>query len=356
VTPRPISFYADQIRPALPRHAFEPVPARVAWVCVHLAIIAAATATLALHLVTGWLRWPLALLIGHSFAGLAFVGHEALHGAVVKGRKQIHALGLLCFLPFTVSPRLWIAWHNKVHHGNTMNPEVDPDAYPTLGQYRARRVLRVVDRYSLGRGQWFGWTTLILGFTVQHLQILFGASRRPRYLSPPQWRWALAETLAGLALWGALAVGLGPGVFLFAYAIPLMVGNIIVMSYILTNHSLSPLTPEVNDPLLNSLSVLVPAPIAAAHLNFGHHVEHHLFPTLSSRYTGLVRDELLERWPGRYQSMSLVRALWQLVRTPRVYMNDTTLIQPGTGREFPTLQPTLEAEPGAESPTLRSLG
>lgn len=80
-----------------------------------------ALATLALA--SGWGGWPLwpllSLVIGTSFAGLTFLGHETLHGAVLRGRALPRLVGFIGFLPFVISPRLWVAWHNRVHHGNT---------------------------------------------------------------------------------------------------------------------------------------------------------------------------------------------------------------------------------------------
>ena len=43
----------------------------------------------------------------------------------------------------------------------------------------------------------------------------------------------------------------------FAFVLPLLFANGLVMAFILTNHGLSPLT-DVNDPLVNSLSVTAP--------------------------------------------------------------------------------------------------
>ena len=47
-----------------------------------------------------------------------------------------------------------------------------------------------------------------------------------------------------------------------------------------------------------------------------------------------------ERWPERYQSMSLPAALRALHRTARIYKDDVTLVDPKTGREYATLAPT----------------
>jgi len=75
----------------------------------------------------------------------------------------------------------------------------------------------------------------------------------------------------------------------FVYVLPLIVANTIVMSFILTNHNLSPLSP-VNDPLVNSLSVTLPRSLEWLTLDFGFHVEHHLFPTMSARHGRVVRE------------------------------------------------------------------
>jgi fatty acid desaturase len=70
-------------------------------------------------------------------------------------------------------------------------------------------------------------------------------------------------------------------------------------------------------------------------MRFGFHVEHHLFPAMSSRHAPAVREVLRERWPDRYQSMPLWRALRAMHRSARVYRDDTTLIDPGTGQLWP---------------------
>ena len=149
---------------------------------------------------------------------------------------------------------------------------------------------------------------------------------------------AIAETVAGVAVWATVAVLVGLVSFLFVFVIPLLVANVIVMSFILTNHALSPRV-EINDPLVTGLSVTTPRWLEWITLQFGYHVEHHLFPAMSSRNARTVRALLRKRWPGRYQSMPLWRALGQLHRTARVYKDAVTLVDPRTGREYPKLGP-----------------
>jgi fatty acid desaturase len=132
--------------------------------------------------------------------------------------------------------------------------------------------------------------------------------------------------------------GIDTVIQLFVFVLPLLVANAIVMSFILTNHSLSPRV-EINDPLVSGLSVTAPRWIEWVTLRFGYHVEHHLFPAMSSRHARTVRELLCERWPERYKSMPLRKALRELHRTARIYKDAVTLIDPRTGDEFPTLMP-----------------
>lgn len=247
-------------------------------------------------------------------------------------------MGWLGFSPFVVSPRLWVAWHNRVHHGHTNHPERDPDAYPTLETYEASRAVRAAMQVAPGNGRWTGVIPLLFGFSIHSAHVLIRA-RRWGYMKPNAHRLALLESGFALALWAALALHIGPLHFLFAYLVPLMVANAIVMGFILTNHSLNPMTDQ-NDPLLNSLSVTLPRSLEWLTLRFGYHVEHHIFPSMSSRHAVRVRAILRRRWPERYQSMPLHRALLMLHRTPRVYKAHDTLIDPRTSRECPALSPT----------------
>ena len=89
------------------------------------------------------------------------------------------------------------------------------------------------------------------------------------------------------------------------------------MSFILTNHSLSPRV-EINDPLVSGLSVTTPRWIEWITLRFGYHVEHHLFPAMSSRHARKVRDLVDARWPERYQSMPLVARCAGSIARPRL--------------------------------------
>jgi fatty acid desaturase len=293
----------------------------------------------------------LSVVIGLSFAGLTFLGHETLHGAIVRGPRLRHVVGWLGFLPFVVSPRLWVAWHNRVHHGNTQHESLDPDAYPTLQVYRQSRAIRLATAIAPGLRRLRGALSYLIGFSVQSGHMLLVARSRG-YLPAKEHALAITETLLGISFWATLAAWLGGRDFVFAFALPLLVANAVVMGFILTNHSLSPLTTQ-NDPLQNSLSVSTPKLVQWLTLGFGFHVEHHLFPAMSARHAPEVCALLRAHYPEKYQSLSLLRATAALNSSPRVYKDRTTLVDPSTGREWPTLhEAQVTASRGPALPTL----
>ena len=333
-----MAAYARQVRPLLPDGTFAPARSRALWIPLHYAIIAVLCWLIGSGRVP-WMLWPVvAVAIGCSLAGVTFVAHEALHGGVVRGRTAIRVVGWLGFLPFCISPQLWMAWHNRVHHNHCGKVGVDPDMYPTIHEYRTEHRARVMaDYFGLGQRRLRGVLSLLFGLTGQSVQILL-ASRRTGMLSPRLYRRAIIESLMGVAVWATVVVLVGFPGFVFVYVIPLMVANSIVMVFIVTNHNLSPLS-QVNDPLVNSLSVTLPRVLEWLTLDFGFHVEHHLFPTMSHRHGRVVRDVLRAQFPERYQSLPLTAAISRLNNTARVYLDDTTLTDPRSGRTYPTLTP-----------------
>jgi fatty acid desaturase len=315
----------------------------------------AISATAIVAIANGWLPWQLvpllSIVIGASFAGITFVGHELLHGGIVRGRRLQRVLGWICFLPFVVSPLLWIAWHNGRHHAKANLPD-DPDRYPTLAEYRVRAGARfAVDSFSLGGRRWRGVLSLLFGFTGQSgLQLVI--ARKIGILTPSQHRVAIFETALGVAFWATVGILVGFVPFLFVFLLPLMVANSIVMMFILTNHSLSPCV-AINDPLASGLTVTLPRALEWLTLGFGFHVEHHLFPAMSTRHAPKVRALLQAKYPERYQTMPLGEALRRLHRTARVYKDDTTLFDPKTNREYATLpDAVVETEARADAPVV----
>ena len=335
---RSVQQYAREVRRHLPAAVFQRTPARLLWLPLHLGIIAAA----AIVVVRATPAWPLAVLCavaaGHSWGCLGFLAHEAQHHALVKSRMVERLVGYCGFGIYCLSPTLWTAWHNQAHHGNTGKPVADPDGFGTLRFWQKSAVVQALEKVSPGSRYKRSAAFLFIWFSLHSALVLLFHSRRNHYYARVSRRAVYAESAAMLAFWIAVFAIVGPWSFLFIYVLPLLVANAVIMSYIATNHFLNPLT-EVNDPLANSLSVTGPRWLENLHLQFGYHVEHHLFPMMSGRHAPIVRQVLVALYGESYLTMPHGRALRLLYTRPKVHGTHDTLIDPRTMTTFNTLAP-----------------
>src|SRR5262245_42718615 len=334
----PIQHYAREVRPHLAPAVFQPAPGRLLWLPVHLGIIGA----LATYVGWGTPRTSVALLCaivaGHSWGCLGFLAHEAMHHALTRNRALEKLVGYCGFGIYCLSPTLWAAWHNQAHHGNTGKPVADPDGFGTLRFWEKSRIVRALETFAPGSRRPQSALFLFLWFPVHSLLVLLFHSKRNGYYARVSRCTVYAESAAMLAFWGGVLALVGPRSFLFVYVVPLMVANAMVMSYIATNHFLNPLT-ETNDPLANTLSVTGPRCLERLHLQFGYHVEHHLFPTVSGRHAPAVRDVIRRLYGHRYLTMPHARALRLLYTRPKIHDGCDALIDPRTGERFAVLAP-----------------
>lgn len=316
-----------RIRADLPADTFDRTPWRALWF-VPLSIGAAAAIATSIVAEPAWyLRVLLGVAAGHCFAAMGFLAHEALHGALVRSRSTQTALGYLGFGSVLVSPTLWRTWHNQVHHGKTNKGNSDPDSFGTLSRYEKEPSTRFVARLAPGSRHWSSVFFFGYWFTFHGQVVLWIQSRYMRSFARMNRRRAIAETLAFVAAWATVAWFAGPVGAVYTVLIPVMVANAIVMSYIATNHFMRPLT-AANDPIENSMSVTTHPVLDRLHFNFSHHVEHHLFPTMSAHHAPRLRTWLRANEPDRYVSPAHRTALSYLYRTPRVYLDASTLCDP----------------------------
>lgn len=335
---RHLGFYTRILKKRLPREYFQPVPSRMLWAIPHLAVIIAGMIGLVKVDLQWWLKMPISLLIGTSMASLGFLGHEVLHGTVVRTPWLRNLLGQLCFWQFSIGPILWRRWHNVEHHGNTQHEHDDPDAMHTLEDFHERPALQILYRIA----PWLRAVLMLLAFTfwfsVHSHKILF--TFLPE-LAPRERVKVLFQYTLPTGFWVGLLFLVGPVNWLWSFLLPLAVANFIVMSYIATNHLLNPLTP-INDPLANSLTVTSPKWVDILHLNFSHHTEHHLFPGINPKYAPRIKELCKELWPDRYNEMPHWQAVLMVCLTPRVYYNYNQLIDPVRRLVYPVVGRGLE--------------
>lgn len=338
----PRAHYVAELRPEIPESAYAPARSRMLLIPIYLAVVVLGICAIGLHWVPMYV-WPiLSVVIGVGFACQTFITHEGLHGGITRNKLVQNLQAYLGFAPFLLAPRIWVAWHNQTHHAITNQPG-DPDAFPTIEEYKTQTGARIaVDHFAVGPNRLRGIWTMAFGFVMQAAHQTHSI-KKFKYASGFGAVLAYIETAAMIGLWVALLVMIGFVPWLFAFLIPHMVANAIVIAFILTNHSLSPYIP-INDPLITGLSVTVPKIVDRLTLNFGYHTEHHLFPAMSSRHAPLIKKLCIEHWPERYQAMPLSTALLEINRTARVYKDAVTLFDPDTGREWSAILPRERAE------------
>ncbi|WP_088104018.1 fatty acid desaturase family protein [Halalkalibacter urbisdiaboli] len=326
-------WYAARVKKHLPEEAFKPVPTRLIGGFIYLCVVVASFLVIGLLDLHPLVNILFSFIIGASFAGLGFLGHEILHGTVIKKPWVRDLLGAVAFWPLNTGPKLWRKWHNMNHHVHTQHDEHDPDSWPMLDKISKLKFFRWIYRLPFFIRATFAFASLTIQFTMHSLKCFFIYIKdfNPK-TQPKVWLQAILPWVS----WFALLPIMGFSNWFFAYLLPLFIANFIVMAYISTNHRLNPLTP-VNDPLANSLTVTVPKWVDVIHFNFSYHTEHHLFPAMSSKYYPLVKEELKKTWPERYHEMPMGQALIALWKTPRVYVEHQELFEPKKGKLYGSL-------------------
>ena len=332
-----VQHYAREVRRHLPLEVFRPVAGRVWWLPVHLIVIVAAAIPV-LADAPWYVALACAVIAGHSWGCLGFLAHEAKHQALTPNRTLAHFVGLCGFAPYCLSPTLWTAWHNQAHHGNTGKPVADPDGFGTLRFWQKNRIVRALETFAPGSERPQSALFLFVWFSIHSLLVLVFHSERNGYYARISRPAVYRESGAMLASWLLVLALIGPRSFVFVYVVPVLVANAIVMSYIATNHFLNPLT-ETNDPLANTLSVTAPPWLERLHLQFGYHVEHHLFPTMSGHHAPAVRTVLRRLYGERYLTLPHGRALRLLYTRPKLHDGDDVLVNPRTNDRFAALAP-----------------
>ena len=337
-----LTFYQQELKKKLPEGIFKRTPMRFFYFLSFLSINVLIIYSV-IHFDPAWyIKVLAAFFIGQLNAGLAFFAHETLHGSIFKNKLVQDIIGFIGFLPFFVSPTYWRYWHNTLHHGNTQLIFKDPDAYPTLPVYRRSKYMRFIFKLAPGSNNPLSFLYFFYWFSFQSvLNQTFMRFKNKMWQNLNHTRVSY-EFLTIFVLTVLYTYFVGFENFLWLILIPAAIQNYVVLSYIATNHNISPLT-KINDPLVNSLTVTTPRFWSFLHLNFGYHVEHHLFPRVSCAHAKTLHNLLKEMYPDTYHHMPKWQALKLLYKTPRIYKNHEELIHPKTMKTYPTLSKRKDA-------------
>lgn len=333
---KPLAFYQQELKKRLPESVFQRNPARLGYFFSFLAMNISLIAIVMTLNPAWYVKLLIAFAIGQLNTSIGFFAHETLHGSIVKSRRLQDMIGMIALAPFFVSPTYWRYWHNALHHGNTQLIYKDPDAFPTLSVYKRSKYMRFVFDLSPGSRNPISYLYFFYWFSFQSII-------NTSYMRFKNKMWAnmdhakvTREFILILMALGTYVYFVGSENFLWLVLIPFFVQNYSILSYISTNHNISPLT-KINDPLENSLTVTTNRFQEMFHLNFGYHVEHHLFPRVSCAHSKKIHMLLKEMYPTKYKHMPKWEALKHLYRTPRIYKNSNELIHPKTNETYSTI-------------------
>ena len=333
-----LSLYQQELKQHLPQEVFQRVPSRVFYLISFMALNIALIATVIVLNPAWYYKLAAGLIIGQLNASMAFFAHEVLHGSVFKSKWLQDITGFIGFGAYLMSPTYWRFWHNTLHHGNTQLIYKDPDAFPTMSVYKRSKLMRVIFELSPGSKNILSYGYLFYWFSWQSVMNQTYLRFKSKMWEKLDQKQVTLEFTAVVLLGAGYLYLVGFENLLWLVVIPLMIQNYIILSYIITNHNISPLT-KVNDPLVNSLSVTNDPLSTFVHMNFGYHVEHHLFPRVSPKHAKKIHLLLNEMYPEKYLCMPKWRALKYIYMTPRIYKNSEELVHPHTLETFPTLSP-----------------
>lgn len=328
--------YAKKIRPLLPPAAFIVNPNRVWVLLINLAILLLGW-NIIVHLPDGWLGYylPLALIMGNSIVVLLFSSHELLHSKLIKNLYLRRLLSILGLTMLWMPPTFWKAVHNREHHSKT-NSLRDPDRnyLATQPNNWGKSIQHLFVPSNSVHPLWLmiGTSNAWGVHTFRNLtSVLLFNDASPDYtpasftVSSKERQTIWVELAIIAAIHGSILayIGAHPLRLLMAYFLPIWIGYAGVMFYIYTNHMLCRMT-EINDPLINSVSLQVPQIFNVLHLNFSYHTEHHVFPGLNSDYYPLVQDLLRQHYPDRHNLIDAGLAWKMMLDTPRHYQDELT--------------------------------
>lgn len=293
------------LRQTLPARAFRRSRADLAHLFVHFLIcIAGYLAIRSSEQLWVWLT--ASFVIGHSVFCLGITAHMLTHGAVLPLRSLLYPLEVLSWSLSSIPATVWRITHNAYHHKST---NAAGDALYAR-RFRSDELTPFRVGYSLlmqpSRHVQGTPTVLLAMLSFIGLNTLFILGARPGAdASPRVSRRDKAMVLFEIVVITALQLGIyllvGQDVLKYVLAGPatIVLASGWSMAYAHTQHMSRPVTRE-HDPFHNALSVYVPRWVDWMHQHVSHHVEHHLFPRMSSEFYPEVRKLLLERYGDEY--------------------------------------------------------
>lgn len=231
-----------------------------------------------------WWQLFVAAFLALVYTQLAFVGHDAGHKQIFRGRRANDAVGLAFSGLIGVSYGWWVGKHNR-HHANPNHEDDDPDLDIPVLAFTANQGLT-----RLGIARWVAKYQAVLFFPLLLLEglNLHGASIQAVFRGRGKFGWLERGLLAGhvLAYLGVVFLVLSPGraaVFIAVHQClwGLYMGSSFApnhkgMPTLTTGHTLDFLRKQV----LTSRDVCGSRWVDVTLGGLNYQIEHHLFPSM----------------------------------------------------------------------------
>ena len=262
--PKPISFYAEELREFIPKEAFKPATYKLFPMFIHVALIGVNLTIIKIYptIVSVILC---SIFLGFSIACLFLYSHELSHGTIVRKQPLLYLLQLFFWSFSGIPPTVWDRVHNSTHHKH-MNTYNDPDRKTFKSEANAISHLYNLFiypnkklRYSLtvGFAMMFYSTKHALAVFYQDGKMPKIVTSRPRYTTKEK-RKVLLELFFILSFWLGMGFYVGFPIAVLVYFISWLTYSTGVITFIITQHLRDSVFISDVDPLLTTTSVKIP--------------------------------------------------------------------------------------------------
>jgi fatty acid desaturase len=243
------------------------------------AVLLLLTGTLLGVALGSWWALPATVLHGAALIALFAPLHETIHRTAFTSRWLNDAIGWLCGLLLVLPPGYFRFFH-FAHHRHTQDPLNDPELASPKPATLAQWLVHI--------SGWNYWRAEILGLATHAL----GRTPEPFLTAPRAAARVVSEArmvLTIYALIGAVAVAVGSWAPLTYWVLPALAGQPFLRFYLLAEHTLCPLVPDM---LANSRTTRSNAAIRFLAWNMPYHAEHHAFPSVPFHALPALHREL----------------------------------------------------------------
>lgn len=243
------------------------------------ALLLLATSALLHSARSTWWAVPATVLQGLVLVALFAPLHETIHRTAFRSRCCNDTVAWFCGLALVLPPEYFRFFH-FAHHRHTQDPLSDPELMtpkPTsLGQWLVH-----VSGWNYWRAEVGGLGRHALGRTPEPF---LGAPRAATRV--------VSEARIVLLIYGLIALAAataGSWAPLTYWVLPLLAGQPFLRLYLLAEHTLCPLVPDM---LANSRTTLTNGAVRFLAWNMPYHAEHHAFPSVPFHALPSLHDAL----------------------------------------------------------------